>query len=312
LQLCDTVHLTKITGPAAAGPEPALPEELTASVVIPVYRRAEWLAKCLAALGAQQGGGAFETIVVDDGSPNADAIAAVVAGARNAGLAVVFASKANGGPASARNHGVQLSSNGIICFLDDDSVPDPNWLQEMVSAFRKAPLTDLVNGRTRSYDREGLIPLLLEREVYPGKNWATCNIAYRRRVLVALGGFDENFPEPSWEDNDLGLRSRWAGYRHLYHELAVVYHPHENTLAEYIGKCRLNGRGAAVFSRKYLISKPWWALLVPVVMSRRLVFGLHPCVWLGKTGAPYLKFLWSLYSLQGFISRFASRKHGKN
>lgn len=291
---------------------PAKNVGFSASVVIPVYRRADWLSKCLAALHRQEQAGAFEIVIVDDGSPNAEEIRGVVEQARSAGLTILFSRKTNAGPAAARNHGVTLASGQIICFLDDDSVPDCKWLHEMVSAFGNSPDVAVVNGRTCSYDRENPLPLLLERDVYPGKNWATCNIAYLHRVFEALGGFDESFPEPSWEDNDLGLRSKWAGYLHVYHERAVVYHPHENTVSEYISKCRLNGRGAAVFSRKYLFKKPLWGFGVPVVMSRRLIFGLLPSVWLKKTSPPYLKFLWSFYSLQGFISGFASRKHGKN
>jgi GT2 family glycosyltransferase len=285
---------------------------LSVSVVIPVFRRTAWLSKCLAGLQRQDFTGIFETVVVDDGSPNQDQIAEVVEHARSCGLQIIFKRQTNAGPAAARNHAIKLSSGEIVCFLDDDSVPDRKWLLEMVSAFGARPAVAVVNGRTRSYDRENPLPLLLESSVYPGKNWATCNIAYRRGVLESLGGFDENFPEPSWEDNDLGLRAQWAGYLHMYHEHAVVYHPHENTLVEYVSKCRLNGRGAAVFSRKYLFRKPLWGLGVPVVMARRLIYGLFPSVWLKKPSAPYLKFLWSFYSLQGFIIGFASRKYGKN
>jgi GT2 family glycosyltransferase len=286
--------------------------EISASIVIPVYKRADWLSKCMAALQRQEYAGGFETVIIDDGSPNEEEIAAAIEQARSGGLSIVFSRKTNAGPAAARNYGVTLASGEILCFLDDDSVPDPSWLHEMVSSFRLRPEVSVVNGQTRSYDRENPLPLLLEREVYPGKNWATCNIAYRSQAFQALGGFDETFPEPSWEDNDLGLRSRWAGFLHLHNEQAVVYHPHESTLNEYKQKCLLNGRGAAVFSRKYLFSKPLWGIGAPFVMSRRLVFGLFPSVWRKKPNAAYLKFLWSFYSLRGFISRYASGKYGKN
>jgi len=282
------------------------------SIVIPVYKRAEWLSKCIAGLQQQEYAGAFETVVIDDGSPNEAEIAAVIKQARFGRLPILFSRKTNAGPAAARNYGARLASGEIICFLDDDSIPDQKWLHEIVSSFRNMPSVAVVSGHTCSYDRENPIPLLLEREVYPGKSWATCNIAYHRKAFEVLGGFDESFPEPSWEDNDLGLRSKWAGYLHVYNERAVVYHPHEHTLDEFKAKCLLNGRGAAVFCRKYLVSKPLWGIGAPLIMSRRLIFGLLPSVWLKKTSASYLKFLWSFYSLQGFISSFASGKHGKN
>jgi histidinol-phosphate phosphatase family protein len=43
--------------------------------------------------------------------------------------------------------------------------------------------------------------------------WATADMAYRRRVLVEAGGFDERFPRAFREDADLGLRVVDAGYR---------------------------------------------------------------------------------------------------
>ena len=283
--------------------------ETSASIVIAVYKRADWLARCLAALEKQCAADPFQAVVIDDGSPNREEIARVV---QASSLPILFRRQENAGPAAARNHGVRVGSGAVVCFLDDDSVPDHDWLKEMLATFREVPGAAVVNGRTRSYDRDNPMALLLEREVYPAKNWATCNIAYRREVLEALGGFDESFPEPSWEDNDLGLRARWAGYRHEYSPRAVVYHPHEATLDEYRQKCRLNGRGAAVFSRKYLFKKPVWGLATPFLMSRRLLLGLLPSVWLKRSGGAYLKFLWSFYSLQGFLGSFASGKYGKN
>lgn len=282
--------------------------ELDVSIIIPVFKRAEWLRKCIAALQRQEFLHVFQIIIVDDGSPNEAEIAATVKRAETASIPIIFKRIINGGPAAARNYGVKLAVGEIICFLDDDSIPDRRWLHEIVQSFRDAPSVAVVNGRTCSYDREALLPLLLEREVYPPKSWATCNIAYRRGVFEAVGGFDEDFPEPSWEDNDLGLRAKWAGYRHSYNERAVVYHPHESSLDEYKRKCLLNGRGAAVFSRKYLFRKPLWGIGTPIMMSRRLIYAVFPSVWMKKVSAPYLKFLWSFYSLQGFVGKISANK----
>ncbi len=51
----------------------------------------------------------------------------------------------------------------------------------------------------------------------------TCNVAYPRPLLEALGGFDEDFVD-SGEDTDLGLRAIDAGARHEFSERALVYH----------------------------------------------------------------------------------------
>lgn len=278
------------------------------SIIIPVYKRTDWLEKCLGALSCQDFKQPFEVVVVDDGSPNGCEITKVVEEFSSSGpFEIGFYRKDNGGPATARNFGVNKSQGKVLCFLDDDSIPEKAWLREITDPFRDAQEIGLVSGRTISHDRNSRLPLLLQETVYKGKCWATCNIAYRRELFEKLGGFDERFPEPSWEDNDLGLRAVWQGAVHVYRDSAVVAHPHEATLDEYRDKCLLNGRGAAAFCRKYVRSKPWWALITPLAMVRRLPYALAPVVWLQRDITKSLvKFLWSYHSLIGFISAFTS------
>lgn len=273
------------------------------SVIIPVYKRHEWIGKCIEKLREQIYNESFEIVIVDDGSPDDSVLIKAVNTAQNkAGdLSIRYFRNNHAGPAAARNYGARNAKGEIYCFLDDDSVPDKFWMQEITRPFMKSDAAAVVSGRTCSLDRQNSFPLLLEKTVYAGKSWATCNIAYRRDVFEALGGFDETFSEPSWEDNDLGMRARWAGYSHKYAERAIVYHPHERTLREYKAKCLLNGRGAAVFSRKYLSRKPLWSIVTPLLMARRLVFAFCPDAWLKREQSPrYLSLLWSFYSLQGY------------
>lgn len=288
---------------------------MLASVIIPVYKRADWLKKSLLALQRQTFfTGNWEVIVIDDGSPNEDEIRqAVEFIAEECSFQLIFKRKPNGGPAAARNFGARFAKGAILCFLDDDSIPQPRWLEEITEPFHADDRVGLVSGKTLSYDRHEGLSLLLERAVYAGKCWATCNIAYRREFFERLGGFDETFPEPSWEDNDLGLRARWAGYAHAYSEQAVVLHPHERSLAEYQAKCLLNGRGMAVFCRKYWRTKPLWSLGAPLLMARRLVYAFSPFLWIRRDRVcSYVKFYWSFYSVQGFISALIGKHHGKN
>lgn len=281
------------------------------SIIIPVYRRTDWLQECIERLFSQEFGGSFEVVVVDDGSPDSSGFQNIINSFSNK-TAINYMKNKHAGPAAARNFGVRNSTGKILCFLDDDSLPEKNWLSEIVKLFRESKSVGLVNGQTYSHDREASLPLLLEKYVYKKKCWATCNIAYRREVFEEVGGFDESFPDASWEDNDLGLRVKWAGYSHIYAEKACVYHPHERTIEEYIKKCLTNGRGAAIFSRKYIFKRPLWGIGTPFVMSRYLLNLLHPSVWKKKEDSPtYLRFLWSYYSLLGYIESMGNR-NGKD
>lgn len=271
---------------------------IDASIIIPVYMRTEWLPKCLEMACSQDFAGTYEVIVADDGSPNSSVFKTLTGSFPG----VKYIRNEHGGPAATRNVGAKHARGRFICFLDDDSIAERSWLSEIIEPFGRSDAAGLVNGRTLSHDRDDGLSLALEKYIYPRKNWATCNIAYRKDVFQRLGGFDETFKEPSWEDNDLGLRALWAGYEHVFAEDAVVYHSHEKSIDEYVKKCVLNGRGVRIFSRKYIGKKPMWSILTPLAMSRYLPLGLLPQAWLKKkNNSIYLKFLWSLYSLKGFL-----------
>jgi GT2 family glycosyltransferase len=274
------------------------------SVIIPCYRRIEWIPLCLKALSLQNIDSTFQVVVIDDGSPNYAEVKEAVIDAGSTKFTLVFERKLNAGPAAARNHGVNLCSGEILCFLDDDSVPEPGWLRSIVMPFLKDKNVALVSGKIVSYYTEGL-SVQLEQAVYTGIHWATCNIAYRRDVFRTLGGFDERFPNASWEDNDLGLRARWDGFCHVMAADAVVKHPHEQSWGEFREKCVTNGRGAACFCRKWLKNKPLWAIATPLLMARRLLYGLNPFCWLGpRHSIVRIRYFWSWYSLKGFLGVF--------
>lgn len=274
------------------------------SVIIPVFKRTEWISSCLSALQQQTSDVSFEVIIVDDGSPNEAEICETVSQAMAAsGLSCRFFRKENAGPASARNFAVSKSSGKILCFIDDDSIVDVNWLKELVPPLLTDSTISVVSGRICSHDRQASFPLLLEQFVYTGKHWATCNIAYRRELFLELEGFDPAFREASWEDNDLGLRARWHGAKQMHNVNAIVFHPHEHTLEEYRQKCLVNGRGAATFSRKYFTTRPFWSIVTPLIMGRNILQFFNPMTWFGFIpNKYYLKFLWSFYSLLGFMT----------
>lgn len=280
------------------------------SIIIPLYKRTGWIEKCLENIKQQNYERDFEVIVVDDGSPNETEIQkSIERYSMPENISLQYVRQKHAGPAAARNYGVRCSTGMFLCFMDDDSLPNKEWLREITQPFYQLSYAGLVSGRTLSLDRRKGLSLLLEKSVYSKKSWATCNIAYRRDVFETLRGFDEAFPKASWEDNDLGLRAKWAGYSHIYNENAIVYHPHEQSLLEYKQKCILNGMGAAIFSRKYILKKPLWGIGTPLIMSRYLLNFIISFLWLKSTySKTYLKFLWSFYSIQGFFGEIFRKR----
>ena len=172
---------------------------LLVSVVVPTCGRPDLLRRCLAALDRQTlARERYEVIVSDD------------SGLRS-------------GPAAARNRGWRKARAPIVAFTDDDTVPDPAWLEEGIAAVRRG--ADAVVGRTTmplpdpptDYERN---ESGLERAEF-----ITANCFVRRGVLERLGGFDESFRMPWREDSDLHFRLLDRGFRIAKAERAVVVHP---------------------------------------------------------------------------------------
>lgn len=128
------------------------------------------------------------------------------------------------GPAAARNVGWRAARAEWVAFVDDDVLPEPGW--------RGALAADLDTSAGASQGRV-VVPLPTDRRPTDWERnvaglerarWATADMAYRRAVLAAVGGFDERFPRAYREDSDLGLRVTAAG-RRIERGARRVVHP---------------------------------------------------------------------------------------
>ena len=119
------------------------------------------------------------------------------------------------GPAAARNAGWRACGAHWVCFLDDDVLPPPGWLQDLSDDLRALPPSVAGSqGNIRVPLPGHRPPTDWERNVkgLERARWATADMAYRRSVLREVGGFDERFSRAFREDADLGLRIVRAGY----------------------------------------------------------------------------------------------------
>ncbi len=94
------------------------------SVVIPAYKQAHLLERCLDSVAAQTYRGHVEVIVVDDGSPDESAEVA-----RAHALAPIVIEQENTGVSGARNTGIARATGDYIAFLDADDAWSPQKLE---------------------------------------------------------------------------------------------------------------------------------------------------------------------------------------
>ena len=119
------------------------------------------------------------------------------------------------GPAAARNAGWRAARADWVAFLDDDVVPPRRLARRAGGRPGRARPGRRRDPGPHRRARAGQRPTDWERNVagLERARWATADMAYRRDVLAAVGGFDERFPRAYREDADLGLRVTAAGWR---------------------------------------------------------------------------------------------------
>ncbi len=186
---------------------------MTYSVVIPTLGRSS-LAALLASLDAAHGPRPERIVLVDD---RRDATQALPRSSGWTAERTVVVQSGGRGPAAARNCGWRSTpSVEWVVFLDDDVVVTATWLTDLAADLRDAG-PDVAGSQARL-----TVPLPADRRPtdaergtagLAGARWITADMAYRRRVLVEVGGFDERFGRAFREDADIALRITERPYR---------------------------------------------------------------------------------------------------
>jgi histidinol-phosphate phosphatase family protein len=198
---------------------------MTFDLVVPTVGR-DSLSRLLDALGAGAGPLPGRVLVVDDRRDRGRPLLAAGGPGRVAGRVSVVPGRA-AGPAAARNLGWRRATAEWVAFLDDDVVPSGTWLADLAADLEGLGADVAASqGRIVVPMPVGRRPTDWERNVrgLETARWVTADMAYRRRALVEVGGFDERFPRAYREDADLGLRVVAAGYRIVVGR-RVVTHP---------------------------------------------------------------------------------------
>lgn len=121
------------------------------SVVIPTYRRAQSLTRCLDALDRQERP-ADETLVV---VRSEDTASQAVVDGRPGQVRLVRVQRP--GVVAAMNAGIDASAGDVVALTDDDSAPHPDWLGRMVAAYAADAGVAAVGGRDWVHTKRGLL-----------------------------------------------------------------------------------------------------------------------------------------------------------
>lgn len=209
----------------------------TCSVVIPVHNRAALTRQCLDALRSVSP--AAEIVVVDDAS--SDSTPEMLA--EHADQVRVVRHERNTGFATACNDGVAAATGEWIVLLNNDTIPQPGWLDALLGYASARERIGLVGAKllfpNDTIQHAGVVfgRHLTPHHVYlgfradhPAVNTSrefqvvtgACALI-RRALFEELGGLDTAFIN-GYEDVDLCLRLRRLGYEVHYCHESVVYH----------------------------------------------------------------------------------------
>lgn len=214
---------------------------LECSLVIPVHNRASITRQCLDTLLAQ-----FalrperqEIIVVDDAS--SDITSEVLAGYGTRIRVIKLAQ--NSGFAVSCNAGAAAAAGAYVLFLNNDTLPQPGWLDELLKYAQEHPKAAVVGSKllfpdhTIQHAGVSIGQDLLPRHIYAGFPGDHPAVNKSRRFQVVTGacmlvakqafeearGFDTQFHN-GYEDVDICLRLGKLGHEVHYCHTSVLYH----------------------------------------------------------------------------------------
>ena len=210
------------------------------SIIIPIYGKWEYTLQCLYSLfinlPTQFG---VEVIVVDDCSKDQSfSLLKKIQGIK------LLRNDVNQGFIKSCNAGALVARGEFVCFLNNDTVIFPMWLEELVETFHNLPNTGLVGSKLiypdgRLQEAGGIIwkdgsawNFGNKQSInLPEFNYARevdycsgASIILQRDLFREFGGFDEHYLPLYCEDSDIALKVRNKGLRVIYQPLSKLIH----------------------------------------------------------------------------------------
>jgi FkbM family methyltransferase len=228
---------TGVTSETSAG-------KVIVSIIIPLFNQLTYTKQCLEALACSTGTTIpYEVILVDNGSTDGtlDFLSSTDSTIR------VLSNPSNLGFAKASNQGAALADGEYLVFLNNDTIPQPGWLDALVSsaAVNGADICGskllYPDGRVQhagvAFDERGIGYHIFKNfpsdaKAVNSKRFMQCVtgacMLISKKLFQQLGGFDELFMN-GFEDVDLCLRAGTEGKKVLYTPESVLIHFEEKS-----------------------------------------------------------------------------------
>jgi len=227
------------------------------SVCLATYKRPMYLDRALRSIVRQNPPFGYEVIVADDGTPSSDN-RIVCSQYPHVQYHLLDAPPGYRNPSTARNVAYKAARGEVVICQSDDVEHQGEAMAALVAALRKGEfvIATVLNKGWNGEATDLPIPVFTSPQVrrpffFLGALWRT--------DLYAVGGNDERFVSPAWDDNwfasclteGLGLKPRYieeAVGHHLDHtrpaDLSALTKPSEKVHTEISDEARRTGRWA--------------------------------------------------------------------
>jgi GT2 family glycosyltransferase/glycosyltransferase involved in cell wall biosynthesis/Flp pilus assembly protein TadD len=162
----------------------------------------------------------------------------------------IIDNETNVGFSAGNNQGAQAARGKFLLMLNNDVLVGEGWLENLVSALEQderigliGPISNYISGRQQltevpyKGDEEFFrfaktVRIANQGKVTPRRRIAGFAMLTRKQLFDDLGGLDERFGSGNYEDDDLCLRVREAGYAVMVDESTILHHFGSRTFAE--------------------------------------------------------------------------------
>ncbi len=222
-------------------------DEPVVSIIIPVFNAIDDTLRCLESLAGLDAGVAIEVIVANDGSTEGEATDAGELGFALVRLVdgiTIIDNPENLGFLRNCNNAAGHARGDYLWFLNSDTIVAPDALAALVDTFACFDQVGIVGSKLVYPDgvlqeaggivwRDGSAWNLGRGEDPEAAEFNYARVAdyvsgasllVRRELFESLGRFDEAFAPAYYEDTDLCLQARQAGYSVVYQPASVVVH----------------------------------------------------------------------------------------
>ncbi|MBU0761874.1 MAG: glycosyltransferase [Candidatus Altiarchaeota archaeon] len=151
------------------------------------------------------------------------------------------------GPAAARNKGWKKATGEIVVFTDSDCEVPAEWSKKIADELEKE---DIVGGSLKpattyslaeNFEQNRRDRLYGTRRKYVSE-LPSCNLAFKKKVLEDIKGFNEVYKRASAEDYDLCSRAVERGYKILYEPRIYVTHYHSQNIRGILRRAYVHGQ----------------------------------------------------------------------